>query len=69
MLGGDEEEQLEGVTVFYLDCGRREKQVQGYPQHHRTALQVEARRLADMPQELAGRPEVVRCTLEHRLAR
>jgi len=41
----------EGLKVFYLDCGRVE-------------LHSEAQRLADMPQELQSRPEVLNCALD-----
>ena len=41
----------EGLKVFYLDCGRVE-------------LHREAQRLADMPQELQSRPEVLNCALD-----
>ena len=41
----------EGVSVFYMDCGRIE-------------VHNEAKRLADMPPDLCSRPEVLKCTLD-----
>ena len=41
----------EGVSVFYMDCGRIE-------------VHNEAERLADMPPDLCSRPEVLKCTLD-----